>query len=460
MNRLTESTQSEIESFVADWVNDERVPGAAVAVVDADGPLYAEGFGARNLERNEPVTPRTLLGIGSCTKSFTAIAIMQLVEAGELSVEDHVSEYLPHLADAPGDPITVHELLSHTSGMPGDGSAVPLATRPLGLGHVEVPLSSDDDFRRHVQGSVDRRVTDRDTFLYYNSGYTMLGEIIEAVTGDAYAEYVNEHVLDPLGMDRSTFDRDAFEDDDDRMTPYVKQEDSATEAGFPFDQLIRPPGGLVSPIEEMGAYVRMYLDGGSLDGTSVLSTAGVDQMTTPVVESGTYVDDRSVEYGYGLQVEEFLGDRLVGHGGAIVVSNAWFGYLEDAGVGVAVACTTTPETLPSDVGPGILAILEGADPAEAVPHFRLTEALDAVTGEYESYRDVTAATVEREGGTLAFTQDTGLGGQELALTPETIEDDLLVCSTVAGSGRRHTVRFDLDGDDVTCFFERSRFVRE
>lgn len=460
METLAKSTQSKVESFVADWLSDERIPGAALSVVDPEGTVYAEGFGARNLERNEPTTPDTLFGIGSSTKSITAVAIMQLVENSELSLDDHVSEYIPHLDDVPGEPITVHELLTHTSGMPSDGMAGPLITRPLGLGHVEVPLSSDDDYRRHVQGSSDRRVTDRETFFYYNSGYTMLGEILEVVTGDSYAEYVGERILDPLGMERSTFDRDAFESEDDRMTPYIKQDENSTQSDFPFDELIQAPGGMVSSVREMGDYVRMYMNGGGLDGVSVFPEAAIEEMTTPEGTFGTYIDGREVGYGYGLMTEEFLGDRLIGHGGSIAVSNFWFGYLEEADIGVAISCTTSPEAHPMTVGPAVLAIVEGADPVESVPYFRLTEALEVVTGEYESYRDIASATVERDGGTLQFTQEAGTGGQELSLTPETLEDDLLICSTLTAAGMRHPVRFELDGDDVTCFFERSRFVKE
>lgn len=460
MAELDAATRDDIESFVADWLSEHRIPGASVAVVDADGPRYAEGFGARNLERNVPATADTLFGIGSCTKSFTALAVMQLVEAGELSVEDPVDDYIPHLEDAPGDPVTVHELLTHTSGIPDDASAVPLATRPLGAGHIEVPLSSDGDFRRHVQGSVDARVTDRETFFYYNSGYTMLGKVIEAVTGRSYADYVEDEILRPLGMARSTFDRETFEETDDTMTPYIKPDGDSTEAGFPFDPLIEAPGGLLSSASEMGAYLQMYLNDGDVDGETVLSPDALDRMTTPAVTSGQYFDGRDDQYAYGLSVESFLDDRLVGHGGAVVVSNSWFGYLEEAGVGVAVSCTTTPETLPSEVGKGVLALLQGEEPSETVPHYRLVEALDAVAGEYTSYRDVLSATVERDGGGLQFTQDSGLGGQELQLTPETLEDDLLVCTGVIGNGQSYEVRFERDGDDVTCFFSRTRFVKE
>lgn len=457
---LIESKRTEIESFVADWLSDHRIPGGALAVVDAEGLLYAEGFGARNLERNEPATEETLLGIGSSTKSLTATAIMQLAEDGDLSVEDPVDKYLPHLSDVPGEQIKIRDLLTHTSGMPSDGSAGPLITRPLGVGGMEVPLSSKADFRRHVEGSADRRVTDRETFFYYNSGYTMLGEIIEKVTGERFASYVEGNILAPLGMDRSTFSHEAFEDDDDRMTFYLKQDDEASQTGFPFDQLIHPPGGMVSSVTEMATYIRMYLNGGSLNGNTVLSEDSIDEMTTPVSTFGSYIDDQEQMYGYGLMSREFLDDRLVGHGGSVAVSNFWFGYLEEAEMGVAVGCTTTPETHPSAVGPAVLALLQGEDHRNVIPHYKLVEALERVTGSYSTYRGIGGATVEREGGTLTFTQESGLSSQELSLTPETIEDELLVCETIMASGRRLPVRFELDGDAVHCYLERSRFVKE
>lgn len=457
---LEPSTRDELESFVTEWLSDNRIPGAAISVVNPDETLYAEGFGARNLERNEPATEDTLFGIGSSTKSFTAIAIMQLVEAGELAVEDEVGDYIPHLDDVDGEPITIQELLTHTSGMPSDGSAGPLITRPLGVGHVEVPLSSDEDFRRHVKGSTDRRVTDRETFFYYNSGYTMLGEIIEEVTGKSYAEYVEDEILSPVGMERSTFAREDFEEDADHMTPYIKEEESSTQSDFPFDPLIHAPGGMVSSALEMGDYIQMYMNDGDTDGGSVLSADSIAEMSTPVSTFGEYIDGTESGYGYGLMIEEFLGDTLVGHGGSIAVSNSWFGYLEDAELGVTISCTTSPEAHPMVVGPAILAILQGEDPLETVPHFELVEALDTVTGEYTSYRDIGTAEVERDGGTLKFTQQAGTGGQELHLVPETLEDDLLVCTAYLSMGMRHPVRFELDGDDVTCFFERSRFVKE
>jgi len=456
---LPEEQRSAVETFVADWVSEERVPGAAVAVVDADETVYAEGFGARDLESNEPATPETLFGVGSCTKALTATAIMQLVDDGDLALDDSVEEYVPHLSDAPGDPITVEALLTHTSGLPSDGMAGSVAPRAFGQGAVGAPLSSESDFRRHVEGSLDRRVVGDDTFRYYNSGYTLLGRVLEAVTDQSFATYVERNVLDPLGMDRSTFDREGFEAADDRMTPYLEDDDGVTEAGFPFDSLIHPAGGLVCSVEALADYLHLFLDGGD---ERVLPPERIEAMTTPAGTFGTYLDGTEVGYGYGLMVEEYLDDRLVNHGGSIGVSSAWFGYLDDAQLGVTIACTTTPEKHPSDAGMGVLALLRDEDPRTVQPQYRLHAALDDATGEYEDYRDAGTATVERVGGGLEFeyVPEAG-GGQTLLLTPTSVEQDSLVCTASLGSGMTSEVRFEFesDGNGADLFFDRLRLTK-
>ena len=460
MGSLVENDRTKLETHLTEWLSEHRIPGAAVAVVDGAELAYAQGFGARDLEDNAPATPETLFGMGSCTKSFTAAAVMQLVERDMFAVDDAVSNYLPHLEDAPGETITLGDLLTHTSGMPSDGSAHQLITRPLGMGHNEVPLSSDDDFRRHVEGSIDRRVTDRHTNFYYNSGYTMLGLVVEEVSGQPFTVYVEDHILAPLGMDRSTFAKDAFEAEEDRMTPYLERDGKTTQAGFPFDPLLHAPGGLLSSMVEMATYLRMYIGDGTFDGTTVLSPASVAEMTTPVGTRGRYLDGREVGYGYGLMVEEFLGDRLIGHGGGIAVSNAWFGYLEDAELGVAIACTTGPEAHPMFVGPAILALLKGEPPEAVVPHYRLVEALETAAGEYTDNRGIGTATVERVGGALRLEAEEGVWGEELLFTPTTIDDRRLVCTTTMVSGIEREARFEFEDGEVDLFFERARLTQD
>ena len=454
---LSAETRTELENFVTEWMERHDVPGAGVAIVDGDETVFSAGFGARDIDSNAAVTPETLFGIGSVTKSFTALAIMQLVERGDLAVEDPVAEYVPHYE---GSDITVRELLAHSSGMPSDGSAVVLISRLAGLDPIEVPMSSPDDFARHVREAGSERLTDEERFFYYNSGYTVLGEVIEALTGQSYESFVEESVLAPLRMDRSTFDRETFETDGDRMTPYYKQEGETTEGGFPFDDLIYAPGGLLSSVDELTAYLRLQMNGGTVDGAELLDPDLVAEMHEPVSTRRVSLDGTAQEYAYGWMVSDFLDDTLVGHGGSITVSTAYVGFLEEAGVGVAVACQSQPAAHPMVLGPALLAIAQGVDPVAAVPHFALAEKNGRVAGDYSTYRGVMNATVENAGGTLDLTLSTRLGDQTVSLLPETADPDDLRYYTVDGFGDRVPAEFRETDDGIELLYERWRLHGE
>jgi CubicO group peptidase (beta-lactamase class C family) len=468
MADLQNGTRREVEQFVSEWVREENVPGASVAVVDADGLAYAEGFGARDRAANAPATPETLYGVGSCTKSVTAVAIMQLAEAGDLSVSDPVDDYLDHLREIPGDPVTVRDLLCHSSGMPSDGNLSALITRltDRGEGDSGLPITGDDDFRRHVEASADERMTDRERFFYYNTGYTLLGEIVAEVSGQPYAEYVRENVHEPLGMDRSCFSRESFEAEADRMTAYNleggdetdgadESPQKAVEADLAFDELLYAPGGMLSSVAEMANYVGMYLD----DGGDMVSAESVERMTERHATRDDYLDGRSRDYGYGLAVTDFLDDTLVGHGGMMGTTTAWFGYLEDAGVGVVTACNTAPDKHPSVVGKAVLALVEGADPHETVPTYALARKADPLVGEYASHREVRTATVERDGGGFTITADDPGWSAEYRVFPETLDPNDHRYYTVTARGKRVPVEFVVE-DDVSLLLQWWRLHKQ
>jgi CubicO group peptidase (beta-lactamase class C family) len=448
------------ERFVSEWVSEHRIPGATFAVFDEEH-VAGFAFGARELGENTPATPDTLMGIGSCTKSITGVAILQLAAAGDLAVTDDVSDHVSHLRDAPGPPVTIRELLTHSSGMPSDGMATALIGRAMDADDTEVPLSSDEDFARHVEGSVDERALDlEDPFFYYNSGFTLLGEVVEAVDGRAYAEYVREEILDPLGMERSTFRRERFESDGDTMTPYHRREGSTEEGRFPFDPPLHAPGGLLSSVMELSRYGRMQLGDGSFRGERILPADRIEESRTPVSTRERLLDGTEQRYAYGWMVREFLGDTLVGHGGGIGVYNAYLGYLKDRGLGVALLCTTGPRTHPMHAGPAVLALLSGADPSDAVPHFALEERLPVLTGTYESYRGIHSLEVTRVGGGLRVAdEDSGLGGTELALVPEDLGTDVSTFRAVDTGGNDLTVRFEVGDGSVDMYLQRWRLRR-
>ncbi|MFC5279571.1 serine hydrolase [Halorubrum rubrum] len=452
----SEQTLDRVERFIDDRLVDGGVPGMSLAIVTEDGHRYSKGFGARDLSENAPMTSDTLYGIGSCTKSFTALGIMRLAEQGALDVSDPVTEYLPVYEHVPGDPITVHDLLCHGSGMPSDATAVALITRHVTGKSSTTPLSSADDFRRHVESSLDTRVTDEsDPFYYYNSGYTVLGEVIEAVSGTEYREYVRKNVLDPLGMDRSTFDGEAFDGTDDAMSGYYRDDDDLIEGGVPHDRVIDAPGGLLSSVDEMGRYLRMQMNGGTLDGERLVSEDAVATMHEPYTTRETRLDGTEVEYGYGWMLREFLDDRLVEHGGTVTVSTGYVGFLEEAGIGVAIGANATPEVHPMYVGPAVLAILSGRRPS-AVPFFALREKVDRIAGVYESHRGLVEAEVEPAGGTATLS----MLDREFSLHPTSTDPDDLTFETVTAAGAREPVEFGPTGEGgVDLRFQRWRLQR-
>lgn len=456
MADLSADAVRRIETLVDEWVHDADVPGASVVVVDADGELYAEGFGARDLEDNAPATPETLYGMGSISKSLTSTAVAQLVESGELSVEDPVDDYVDHFDEAPGDPIRLGELLSHTSGMPATSPGVlaqAFTGRPAGV-------ADEADRERFVRAATAHRDTDGDRFMYYNTGYDLLGRVIEAVDGRSYADYVAEELFAPLGMERSTFRREAFESADDRMTGYEPggDDEPPEPVAFPFAELIHPAGGLVSSPRELSRFVRAAMTDGAVDGGRLCSAATLSEFQEPRAVRGRFLDGAEEGYGFGWMRQPLAGDGAVGHGGSIIASTAYAGFLDDAAVGVVLACNTTADPHPMDVGRGILAVATGAEPT-AVPALALREACEAVAGEYESFRGDPSATVAGEGCTLSITLDTAFGEQELTAFPERADSSDPGFYTVTGDGQRVPVEFDLEGDRADMFFRRHRLRR-
>ncbi|MDY6818519.1 MAG: serine hydrolase [Halobacteriales archaeon] len=462
VNELPAGPADELHAFLTEWLSEDRIPGVSLAIVDGNDVVYADGHGARDLASNAPATAETLYGMGSCTKSFTALAIMQLAEAGQLDVTDPVTDHVPYLDAVEGDPVTIHQLLTHTSGMPSDGKAIVLISRLMGGDPIEVPLSDHDDFRAYVRGAAPDRVTDEEErFFYYNSGYTILGEIISEVSGQSYTEYVQDHILDPLGMERSTFSEADFTETTDRMTPYTREDGKSVAAEFPFGDFLYGAGGLLSCVSELTAYLQLNMHGGDYDGHSLLDGEHLDRMHQAHATRYQRLDGSTYRYGYGWGVEDFLDDVLVGHSGSVGVSTGYLGFLKDRDLGVAIGCNTTHEYALAEIGKAALAIVEGHDPAERVPLFGLREKLATVTGEYSSYRDLQGATVEQDGGTLQLTMHSDLREQQLPLFPETADPTDYRFYTVTVAGDRTPVTFDVtDGRATDLYIDRWRLRRE
>ncbi|MFC6837030.1 serine hydrolase domain-containing protein [Halomarina ordinaria] len=378
---LPPSTVRAVERFLDDWLVEGGVPGVSVAVVDREGVLYANGLGARRTDPRLPATPRTVYGVGSIAKVVTAVTVLQLTERGAVALDDAIANHLPVLRDAPGDPVTVGELLSHSSGL------------PRGFFAERDSVADREDLFRHVDGVADGRLTDEGRYMYSNAGFALLGELVAAVDGRPFPVYAEEEVLAPLGMDRSTFDPGTLPDDD-LMTGYHPDGDPTSVEGFADEfRHAGSSGGLLSTAEDLATLVRCLLNGGEHDGTRVLGSERVAAMCTRQSPPLPTADGTAPGYGYGLEVSEFLGEPLVGHRGGIYVSGGYVGSLPERGYGVALAFNTTGQPVVS-TGKAVLALVCGERPEEAVDLLDARERVTAVTGTYGTSRGEMTVRVE------------------------------------------------------------------
>lgn len=450
MTHLDPATADRLERFVYDVMATESLPGVSVAVVDADRLTYANGFGSRDLGENRAATAETLYGFGSVTKSFTALAVMQLAEAGHLDVRDPVSDHVPFEVET-DEPVTLHHLLTHSSGLPSLGVSEALIARRTGSGEAGVPLGDRDDVHAHLAGAGDELLgPPGEHFAYCNTGYILLGEVIERYAPGDYVSYVTDSILEPLGMARSTFDGDRFAADPDRLTPYFHDGGDPTPATFPERPVTYPTGGLVAPVTEVATYLRLQLGGGAVDDTRLVSAAAVERMHEGHVETP------EGPYGYGWRRRDVAGTTVVGHGGSIGVSSAYVGIAPGDGFGVAVASNTSPPAGLAQLGQGVAAVVAGADP-EVLPYFDRRARYDAYVGEYETYRGILSATVSRDGQFLRLDVDGTRGSAGTPLVP--VEGSPGAFYEVTPGGERAPVRFVRDDDGVHLRYDRRHFHR-
>ncbi len=307
------------------------IPAAALAAAHDGEALVAEGFGTREVGTDAPVTPDTIFGVASVTKGFTALAIMQLAEAGKLAVDDPVVKWLPAYRTPNPDwtrATTLHHFLTHTAGLPPLPSrffalARATASDPLAAQRPDwvadhAPLDNAEDLLAYIAGLDFAPLgAPGEQFSYCNEGFALLGAIIERVGDQPYADYVRANIFDPLGMTQSTFDRAALAGRDDVATLHAAREADGERAVVPAPQPTYAPlwyaaGGLNSTARELLRYLDLYRTGGVSGGVRLLSEAGIVRMLTPHTPGG----GPGASYGYGLGVRpDYHGVKVVQHGG-------------------------------------------------------------------------------------------------------------------------------------------------
>lgn len=310
-----------IDSLAQQELAGGRVAGLAIAVARRGEVLLERGYGMADLEHEVPVTERTVFRLGSITKQFTAAAVMKLVEEGKLSLDDELTRFLPDYPTG-GRRITVRHLLEHTSGIKSYTSlGAWKAKERLDLSHEEMLALFQDEPFDFEPGT---------RFLYNNSGYYLLGMIIERVAGKSYGTYLNETFFRPLGLQSTSYcDERALVKH--RARGYTVRAGSLANASPLSMTQPYAAGALCSTVQDLVRWQE------ALVGGKVVSEESYRAMTT----SGTLESGTPTGYGFGLVVGGTLEGRpLVGHDGAINGFITSLAYLPDEELTVAVLINT------------------------------------------------------------------------------------------------------------------------
>ena len=348
-----------IDAYVEQQMRRLNVPGAALAIVAGDQIVHCRGFGRARPGGAAPC-PQTPFFIGSLTKSFTALAVMQLVEAGQVELDAPVQRYLPwfRLADAQASAqVTVRHLLNQTSGLPQLSGLLPLADfdhRP-GAGEHQARALSPLMLTRPVGAA----------WEYSNMNYNLLGLIVEAASGKAYSQYVQEKIFAPLDMSHT-------------YTSLALAQQNGLAVGheywfaFPFavshlpvPRGSLPSGQLISSAEDMAHYLIAHLNGGAYGGAQILSSAGMAELHRPAVKASAMGLSWG-QYAMGWFVEE-MGHTLVqSHSGTVPDFFAYMALLPEHKTGVVVLVNANHLMMNAplgEVGMGLAALLAGQQPA-------------------------------------------------------------------------------------------------
>ncbi len=286
----------------------------AVLVAKGGKVLLEKGYGMADLEWDVPNTPDAKFRLGSITKQFTATAILQLAEQKKLTLQDHACQYFDNCPES-WKPITIHQLLSHTSGIPSytnDPDFAKPSSLRIPATPAEVLLRSKDKPLEFAPGT---------QWNYDNSGYTFLGLIIEKVSGESYADYVKKHIFDVVGMANTGYDKTDVVLAH-RASGYQPCGDKLCNSDYIDMSLPYAAGSLYSTVDDLYKWDR------ALTSDKVLSKASRDLMFTPV----------SHEYGYGWMLGKMAGHKQIGHGGGIPGFSTYIARFPDDDATVIVLC--------------------------------------------------------------------------------------------------------------------------
>ncbi|MBL8216440.1 MAG: serine hydrolase [Bryobacterales bacterium] len=397
----------------------------AVLVLKNGQMLLRTGVGACDREARTPCKPQTRFRIGSITKTFTATAVLMLAERKKLGLQDAVSKHLPYAPESWKD-VTIHHLLSHTSGIPSYTEPKPAEACARRTAEELVALFRDKplDFAPGSQ------------WAYSNSGYVLLGEIVSQVAGMSYEAFLRQAIFEPLGMSDSGYEGEQPLANG-RAVGYSRAGGRWAKAECPDVSLLRAAGGLYTTVDDLQRF-----DEG-LRKQRLLTLASLQRMYTPVA---------SKSYGYGWALTTFGRHKVVAHGGSIEGFAAFLARIPEEQT-LVVVLSNVEQTRVHRMAQELADLAYGQTvelPRRRVPVSLRNEVFDKYVGTYELAPNL-LLTVSREGGRYLL-QATGQAQVEMYPEAETKfflrVADAQVTFITDPSGVTHSLLLHQNGRDM------------
>ena len=332
------------------------LPGLSIGIVKDNEVVYARGFGFKNIETRDPITTTTIFHMASISKPFVATAIMQLVEQGKIDLDALVIRYLPYfkLDGHQYKNITIQQMLSHVSGMPD-------------VEDYEWYKSQYDEgaLERYVRSLVSERLlhSPGEKYAYSNMAFECLGDVIAKVSGIPFADYEKKYILNPAGMNTSTFLK-PVNLPEDWGAPHLRIVRTFVWEGYPYNRMHGPSSTLHSNILEMCNWVITNLNRGTFNRNKILDSSSYDVLWKPWAETGKAVVRQYV--GLSWFLGEYRGEKNVRHSGSDIGFNTNIVMLPEKMLAVVVLCNCTPSPV-TRLTEVILDIILGYDPGRIIP---------------------------------------------------------------------------------------------
>jgi len=288
-----------IDSIFSEW-NKAGVPGCALGIIKDGELIYSKGYGLANMEYDIPNSASSVFRIGSTSKQFTAACILLLAEQGKLSFDNTLKSIFPDFPDY-AERINIRHLLNHTSGIRDYLQIAQLK------GFGEDDFFKDGDVMEWLINQTNLNFTPGDEFLYSNSGYWLLGQIVNKVAGKNMADFAHEEIFEPLGMSNTHFHNDHTQIVKNRASGYVPNGNDGYKISMTTLDMIGD-GGIFTTINDIKKWDDAFYN------SSVLSKEFWNMMT----QKGVLNNGEVIDYACGLMISEYKGLNTIRHGGAFV----------------------------------------------------------------------------------------------------------------------------------------------